>query len=94
MRTTETRELTIADATHNLHCRHAIARSVKYYTMKCIPIGLMDDGRLKLLVFGERNWLGRDEKQSIRYVGPLRVSAMYKDHKGGVAYAQSKEKQP
>ncbi len=88
----ETRELTIADATHHLHCRHAIARSVTHYTMKCIPIGVMSDRRLKLLVFGERNWKGFDDKQSYRYVDMLRVSAIYEDHKGGVAYAQSKEK--
>lgn len=90
----ERREINPADATHHLHCIHAIGRSQKYYTMKCIPIGIMDDGRLKLVVFGERDgnpWFRG--KQSIRYVHQLRVSAIYQDHKGGVAYAKSKEEQ-
>ncbi len=64
----------IKDCTHKLKCRHAIGLHGMNYTMDCIPLKEMPDGRLKVLVFGERYWKGHDEKKRIRYVDSHRVT--------------------
>ena len=61
------------DATHYLSCRHAIGRNGRDYFMACIILKQMSDNRLKILVFGERNWKGRDDKKQIKYVDDFRV---------------------
>lgn len=61
------------DATHLLECRHAIGRSGRDYVMDCIILKEMPNGRLKILVFGERYWKGHDDKKRIRYVDSYRV---------------------
>jgi hypothetical protein len=61
------------DATHYLSCRHAIGRNGIDYFMACIILKKMLDNRLKILVFGERNWKGHDDKKQIKYVDDFRV---------------------
>ena len=63
------------DCTHKLSCSHAIGTHRMNYTMDCIPLKEMPDGRLKVLVFGDRYWKGNDDKKKIRYVKSHRVSA-------------------
>ena len=46
-------ELTAKNATHELICQH-VCRWTKTYAMACHVLKTMPDGRLKLLVFGER----------------------------------------
>ena len=58
----------LGDATHNLHCTHCQGRSVKYYKMKCVLLGTTKSGKAKVLVFGERNWRGREHIKRVRYV--------------------------
>lgn len=70
--------LTAANATHHLECRHC-CRWTKVYRMKCHVIKTMPDGRLKVLVFGERNWKDRDHVQRVRYVEADRVTIIEKD---------------
>ncbi|MBA7578576.1 hypothetical protein ES708_20441 [subsurface metagenome] len=57
------------DATHKLSCSHVFCRNsrVDYY-MNCIILKEMPNDRLKILVFGERNRKGYDDKKQIRYV--------------------------
>ena len=62
------------DATHKLSCRHAVnSRSGYDYYMDCIILKEMPNDRLKILVFGERNWKGKDHIKKIRYVDNWRV---------------------
>lgn len=63
----------VGDATHLLKCRHCIGRSCKEYFMACIPLGKAKNGKLKVLVFGDRNWAGRNDRKRIRYVDEWRV---------------------
>jgi hypothetical protein len=42
--------------------------------MDCIPKGVTKSGKMKILVFGERNWKNKDHIKNIKYVDPTRVS--------------------
>jgi len=64
--------MTAFNANHHLICRH-VCRWTKTYTMPCHVLKAMPDGRLKILVFGERNWKGREHISHIRYVEAGRV---------------------
>lgn len=64
------------DATHYLHCTHCQGRSVKHYKMRCILLGKTKAGKAKVVVFGERNWAGRDDIQRVRYVDMDRLTMM------------------
>ena len=67
--------LKIKDATHRLNCSHVFCRSSRvYYCMDCIILKEMPNNRLKILVFGERNRKGHDDKKQIRYVDRYRVA--------------------
>ena len=66
----------LGDATHNLHCTHCQGRSVSYYKMKCILLGTTKSGKEKVLVFGERNWSGREHIKRVRYVDAYRITAL------------------
>jgi len=66
--------LKIKDATHRLSCCHAIGISRVDYCMDCIILKEMPNNKLKILVFGERNRKGYDDKKQIRYVDRLRVT--------------------
>ncbi|MBA7584825.1 hypothetical protein ES695_00965 [Candidatus Atribacteria bacterium 1244-E10-H5-B2] len=62
------------DATHKLSCSHAFNEKSRYdYYMDCIILKEMPNDRLKILVFGERNRKGYDDKKQIRYVDRYRV---------------------
>lgn len=65
-------ELTAANATHHLICRH-VCRWTKTYAMRCHILKAMPDGRLKVLVFGDRNWKDRDHMSRVRYVAAGKV---------------------
>ena len=71
-------EITIKDATHRLSCKHCLnSTSEVYYEMDCILLKEMPGNyvpRVKILVFGERNKKGYDDKKQIRYVDKYRVS--------------------
>ena len=66
----------LGDATHNLHCSHCQGRSVSYYKMKCVLIGTTKSGKAKILVFGERNWSGREHVKRVRYVDSDRITEL------------------
>lgn len=62
------------NATHLLICVHAVGPARKAYLMPCHILKEMPDGRLKLQVYGERNWSDeRRDKVSVRYVPASRV---------------------
>lgn len=65
----------ISMATHWLECAHAIGLRRRVYRMHCRPLANTKLGKLKLLVFGERNWKLKDNPRiRIRYVDPGRVT--------------------
>lgn len=66
----------LENATHNLHCTHCLGKSVSYYIMKCILLGITKSGKAKVLVFGERNWSGREHIKRVRYVDTYRITAI------------------
>lgn len=61
------------EATHLLSCAHAIGLRRREYSMRCIPLKETSSGRLKIVVFGERNWKHRDHLKQIKYVDKDRV---------------------
>ena len=62
------------DATHKLSCSHVYCRNSRVnYRMDCIILKEMPNNRLKILVFGEHNRKGNDDKKRIRYVDKFRV---------------------
>lgn len=66
----------ISDCTHLLSCRHAIGLNGYNYSMKCILLKTTNNGKAKILVFGERNWKGHEDKKRVRYVEFTRLSKM------------------
>ena len=65
--------LSAENATHFLECSHCIGHSKQEYYMRCHVLKVMGSDRLKVLVFGERNWKGREHIKHIRYVDSNRV---------------------
>ncbi len=63
-----------ANATHQLICQH-ICRWTKTYVMPCHILKTLPDGRLKVLVFGERHWKNRDHFSRVRHVAADRLQA-------------------
>lgn len=61
-------------ATHLLQCSHCRGRSTTYYKMRCAVLGETKSGKVKIRVFGERNWAGRDHVSRIRYVDSWRLT--------------------
>lgn len=61
-----------ANATHQLICQH-VCRWTKTYVMPCHILKALPDGRLKVLIFGERHWKNRDHLSRVRYVAPDRL---------------------
>ncbi|MEF2048320.1 hypothetical protein V3399_30775 [Pseudomonas aeruginosa] len=68
-------KLTAANATHRLICHH-VCRWTKIYAMPCHVLKAMPDGRLKVLVFGDRYWKEREQASRIRYVEACRVEEL------------------
>ncbi len=64
---------TVSQATHKLKCRHQNGRNGYNYTMLCIVLGKMKSRKLKIIVFGERNWAHKQHVKKIRYVPPWKV---------------------
>lgn len=75
----ETDKMTAANATHELACSHC-CRWEKFYMMPCHVLKEMPGDRLKVLVFGERNWKGRDHISRVRYVDKHRVHLRQREH--------------
>ena len=63
----------ITDATHSLLCSHQIGEHRKDYTMPCIVLGETKNGMVKCVVFGDRDWAGKDDVKKIRYVTPGKI---------------------
>lgn len=66
-------KLTVKEATHVLKCSHTIGSNRMPYTMDCLILKDMGDGRVKLLVFGDRYWINRDFTKRIRYMPKSRI---------------------
>lgn len=66
-------EPNVRDAKHLLSCSHCIGQNCSYFDMKAQPLKTMPDGRLKIRVFGDMHWKGRDHLHRIRYVESSRV---------------------
>lgn len=82
----------IEDTTHNLLCRHAVGSHGYDYYMSCIILKKMSNNRLKVLVFGDRNWKGHDDKKRIRYVESSRVSCKTQNPKDfGASHSPNKD---
>lgn len=64
---------TAENATHLLECSHHLGTNVREYTMPCHVLSTTPKGRLKLLVFGEMYWKGREHVSKVRYVEADRV---------------------
>ena len=73
--------LSIENATHKLSCRLVMGWTEIDYCMDCIVLKKMPNNRLKILVFGERNRKGHDDKKKIRYVDKFRVKELKEDEK-------------
>lgn len=41
--------------------------------MDCIPLGIASNGKMKIIVFGERNWKNKEHIKKIRYVEAKRI---------------------
>ncbi len=68
-------EKTYENATHFLSCRHAIGLHGYDYTMRCHVLKNMPDGyRVKILVFGDRYWKGKEHIRRVRYVDRTRLT--------------------
>ncbi|OEE38338.1 hypothetical protein A1QO_02765 [Vibrio genomosp. F10 str. ZF-129] len=65
--------MTYKTATHVLDCRHAIGAGGKDYQMRCHVLKTMEDGRLKVQVYGERYWKNTEHVVKVRYVEANRV---------------------
>lgn len=66
-------DLLVSDATYYLKCRHCVGCRYKTYFMPCIPLKRMNDGRYKILVFGERFWNDRKHIKRVRYAAACRI---------------------
>ena len=61
------------DSTHKLSCKQGLCRGRIDYWMDCIVLKEMPNGRLKILVSGDRYWKYHDDKKQVRYVNKFRV---------------------
>lgn len=62
-----------SDCTHLLKCKHCIGKNCSNYYMDCIPLGIASNGKMKVIVFGERDWKNKEHIKKIRYVDPSKV---------------------
>ena len=63
--------LTVEDATHELDCAHFPGNANQpriRYKMKCVVLDWRGDKPAKVLVFGDRYFVGRENQRRIRYV--------------------------
>jgi hypothetical protein len=59
--------------THYLECAHCIGRTRKVYFMRCNVLKTLPGNRLKLEVYGERYWKGKEDVKRVRYTESNRV---------------------
>lgn len=69
-------QYTAENATHLLDCAHAIGRNRREYQMRCHVLGKTKSGKVKVLVFGDRDWKGSEHLSRIRYVLPYRIKKL------------------
>lgn len=73
-------ELNYENATHLLSCAHQMGwrngkpNGRREYSMRCHIMKDMGDGRCKILVFGERDWKGKEHISHVRYVLKSRLT--------------------
>lgn len=73
---TQAEMLSYETATHVLDCAHVIGRNRREYQMRCHVLGKTKSGKVKVLVFGDRDWAGTSHLSRIRYVLPYRISKL------------------
>ncbi len=62
--------------THLLRCRHCVGHNhCREYTMPCNILGKTKSGKIKIEVFGERDWANREHIRKVRYVQSYRLIA-------------------
>lgn len=61
-------ELGVESSTHYLRCVHAIGRNRRSYLMPCILLKRCGAINAKVLVFGERGYVGTEHIKRVRYV--------------------------
>ncbi len=66
----------IKQADHLLYCSSVIGKHRKEYYMPCAILGTVDSGKIKVVVFGERNLVGREHIKRIKYVYSHRLFKM------------------
>jgi len=67
-------EFDVSNYTNWLRCHHCQGHSHKTYYMPCTKVKEMPDGeRVKIVVFGERDWKDTFDKKRVRYVNKDRV---------------------
>ena len=68
------------NATHRFKCRNAVGQNGYNYFMYCIPLGkTTKSGKIRCLVFGDRNWKDTDHIKRIRYVDKNRLEVIQND---------------
>ena len=55
----------VSDAKHLLRCKHCIGTRCMEYFMPCIHLGKTKSGKVKVLVFGDRNWARRKRREAL-----------------------------
>jgi len=66
-------EYSCENATYEVECTQVYNNKRKMYTMPCHILKDMEDGRVKILVFGNRFRKGTEKQSRIRYVSKLKV---------------------
>jgi hypothetical protein len=67
-------EQSAKNATHLLICKHNIGRNGYQYEMPChVLSGRLPSGKVKVRVWGSRNWIGYDHVSRVRYVWPHKI---------------------
>lgn len=65
---------TVEQATHHLICQACYGTyNCVTYSLKCILLKITDNGKAKVLAFGDRRRKGKDHIKKIRYVDQERV---------------------
>jgi hypothetical protein len=59
--------------THYLQCSHCVGRNRNIYYMKCNILKRLPNGKLKLEVFGQRDWKNKEHIKQTRYTEANRV---------------------
>ena len=64
----------IKDTDAKLICKHCVRTDrCRVYTMPCVILKKTKKGLVKIIVFGDRDWKGRNNIKHIRYVNPDRL---------------------